>query len=92
MLAEYGAVLARRGTADTVVLTVLDPLGEDATATFLLDSGAVLMVESTHSTIPEPDNAEAIAVMRERIDRLESPPTAHPMTEPIPDYYEDLDP
>lgn len=37
-------------------------------ATFVLNSGTVLMAESSNSALPEPDNTEAVAYLRERLD------------------------
>lgn len=46
------------------------------------------MAESTHSSITEPDNAEAVRVMREKRMALSSAPLAEPMAFHIPDTLE----
>jgi len=70
LLLEYAAALARTSDADTVDISAISSDGDEVIATFLLDAGAPLMAETTNSTLPEPDNAEAIAYMRERMQRL----------------------
>jgi hypothetical protein len=37
------------------------------TVGFLLNGGTVLLVESSTSTLPEPDNGEAVAYLRGRL-------------------------
>jgi hypothetical protein len=78
---EYAAALARSGDADTVTLTAYGADGDKVEATLLLDQGAPFMGESTHSDLPEPDNSEAVAYMKHRLDLLESPPHAVPLAE-----------
>lgn len=90
-LTEYSALLAKHGSADTVTLTAFGADGEDVEATFVLDQGTILMAETTHSSIPEPDNAEVVREMREKMMRLSSPPVAVPSDETMPTNYEDLD-
>lgn len=90
LLLEYAALLADRRKADTVDIIGIEPNGNEVTATFLLDTGAPLMAESTNATMTPPDNAEAIAYMRERIMLLSSPPAVRPENETMPTNYEDL--
>ena len=65
ILLEYAAFLANGRMADTVMLSAYSITGEDVTATLLLNEGATIMAESTHSSLPEPDNEAAVAHMRE---------------------------
>jgi hypothetical protein len=90
-LTEYSALLAQHGHADTVTLKAYGADGEDVEATFVLDQGTILMAETTHSSIPEPDNSEAVRDMREKGMRLSSPPPVTPSDETMPANYEDLD-
>jgi hypothetical protein len=90
-ITEYSALLAKHGSADTVTLSAFGADGDDVEATFVLDQGTVLMAESTHSSIPEPDNAEAVREMREKMMRLSSPAPVTPDDETMPGNYEDLD-
>lgn len=77
-LMEYAQLLADRGRADTVELRAYNADGQEVTATFLLDTGAPLMAETANASMVEPDNAEAISRMREKLARLASPRSAHP--------------
>ncbi|MDH2443354.1 hypothetical protein QDR37_05285 [Amnibacterium sp. CER49] len=62
-LAEYAAHVARLGSGDTVQLRAIGVDGDEVVATFVLNSGTALTLESTHSVLPEPDNADAVAYM-----------------------------
>jgi hypothetical protein len=81
LLLEYAATLADSNSADTVQIRAFGVDGDEVLATFLLSDGIDLMAESTHSPLPEPDNAEAIEHMRARMAAAanhtsESKPTA----------------
>jgi hypothetical protein len=75
---EYAVLLADRGRADSIDLRAYNSDGQEVVATFLLDAGTPLMAETANSSMPEPDNDDAISLMRERIARLESPRAALP--------------
>jgi hypothetical protein len=89
-ITEYAAALARHGSADTVTLAAYGADGADVEGTFVLGQGTVLMAETTNSSIPEPDNADAVMQMREKIMRLTSPNPAQPDDETMPTHYDDL--
>lgn len=91
ILLEYASVLADKGRADTVELQAMGPDGNEVTVTFLLDSGATLMSESTNASITLPENREGIRYMREKVMQLSSPPPVRPDDETMPQNYEDLD-
>lgn len=91
VLMEYAALLAHLGDADKVDVRAITSEGAETVATFLLDPGANLMAESATVQVEEPDNAEAIAYMRSRIELLTNPPAATPDTEVWPEYIDDLD-
>ncbi|MBF4567487.1 hypothetical protein ITJ57_01810 [Plantibacter sp. VKM Ac-2880] len=74
-LLEYAALLARAGDADSVSVTAYSGDGQTVEATFLLDAGAPLMCETTHSTMNEPDNAIPLSYLREQIALRSSPPS-----------------
>jgi hypothetical protein len=80
MLIRYSALLAEKGHADAISLSVIGNDGDAAVASFVLGTGTNLMATSTNSTIVEPDNREGIDNMRAKIDLLESPPAAEPDT------------
>jgi hypothetical protein len=83
-ITEYAALLAQHHSADTVTLSAFGADGDDVEGTFVLGQGTVLMAESTHSSIPEPDNTDAVAQMREKIRRLTSPHPAQPDDDVLP--------
>jgi hypothetical protein len=76
LLIEYAALLGTHSRADSVELRAVSGDGDEVVATFLLNQGVALMAETTRSSLPEPDNSEAEAYMRERIQRIISPPAA----------------
>jgi hypothetical protein len=65
-LIAYGTALADTGRADQVTLSVLD--GGDAVheVTFVLSRGMNLSSESSAFTLPEPDNADVVAMLEDR--------------------------
>ena len=77
LLLEYAAALARNNTAEPLHFTAMNSEGE-VRASFLLGPASQLTVVETHSHLPAPDNAEAEAVMRDRIREL-SFPVPHPV-------------
>lgn len=77
LVIEYAAALARNGGADTVDIVAYGADGDQVTALLLLDEGAPLMAESTHSDLPEPDNDAAAAYVRQHLNAL-SPPASSP--------------
>jgi hypothetical protein len=89
-LTEYSAALARAGSADTVTLAAYGPDGSDTEGTFVLNQGTVLMTETISSSIPEPNNADVVARMREAIMRLRSPSPVQSDADPTPLDYDEL--
>ena len=79
MLVEYAALLGQRQTADDVHLRAYGDDGDPVDVIFLLNAGTSLMVESSESRVPEPDNAEGLEYMRQRIEAINSPPNVQPM-------------
>ena len=71
-LVRYAAVLGSTSSADSVSIRSIGVDGEEVEATFLLNSGTVMMVESTTSSLPEPDNTDALHYMGDQISRRES--------------------
>jgi hypothetical protein len=72
-LLRYAALIARLGSGDAVTLRAIGVDGEDVTVSFLLNSGTVILAESTFSNLPEPDNSEQIEYMKSRIAGFEGP-------------------
>lgn len=77
LIVEYAALLAHTRDGDTVTLHVINSDGNEAEATFLLDTGAPLMAETVNTSVPEPDNSDAEDYMREQLLwRADSSPAA----------------
>jgi len=74
LLMEYAALLARQGSADTIEVQAIGDDGDTVTVTFLLNSGTVLLAETSTAAFQEPDNSAAIEYIRASIDRIENPP------------------
>ncbi len=81
LLATYAAALADRGRADTVTVKGLSDDGNEVEATFVLDAGTNLMIETTNSKVPGPEDAEGLRQLKEKIAALEASEAAHPFTD-----------
>jgi hypothetical protein len=68
-LLEYAAVLASEARGDTVEIHAIGSDGDEVTATFLLGPGVTMMAESSHTNLPEPDNAAALEYIRQARQR-----------------------
>ena len=90
-LIAYATALAIARTADSVQINALGTEGEPVVATFLLDTGAPLMVETSPSTLDEPDNDEATAYMIQRTEQLTSPKSVSPEDPAASDDIQHLD-
>lgn len=90
-LTEYGAVLARHSSADTVHLNVIALDGREVSATFVLGPGSTLMAESSTSGEAEPDNTRAEKYMRDRMADFDIIPRAFPIDAEAPSFIEELD-
>lgn len=75
-LLEYARVLTHAHGVDAVTLRCLGADGDTVEASFLLNGHTSLLVESTNSNIQPPDNAEAVAEIRDRIHALLRPVSA----------------
>lgn len=71
LLVRYASLLGKVGSADHVVIRSIGIDGEEVEADFLLNSGTVMMTESTHSALPEPDNSDALTYIRDRLEHYE---------------------
>lgn len=76
-LMRFAALTARTNGGDAITLRAIDVSGEEVRATFLLNSGTVMVSESSRSTLPEPDNDEVAAYMTERLESVEYFPVLH---------------
>ncbi len=69
-LLEYAAALAQHSSADTLVIRVLGPDGNEESTELLLTQSTMMTAVSTRSQLQEPDNIAAIVTMRERMSAL----------------------
>lgn len=91
LLLEYAALMAANGHADTVNVRAFGADGQEVVATLLLNNGAPIMAETSHTSMVEPDNAEALEYMRERITLMTSPRLVGTLDDPLPPQADDLD-
>ncbi|MCU1473003.1 hypothetical protein [Amnibacterium sp.] len=71
VLVRYATLLGKMNSADNVIIRSIGIDGEEVEANYLLNSGTVMMTESTRSTLPEPDNADAQSYMEDRLQHYE---------------------
>ena len=76
VLTEYAAHVADQGIGDRVRLNAISSDGDEVIATIVLSTGTTLLTETSHNSLPEPDNAEVIDYMRRRIALITNPPHA----------------
>jgi hypothetical protein len=79
LIIEYTVLLAKRSDADSVTINAYGADGNEVSATLLLDQGAVVIAETSHNSLPEPDNQNAESYLRNRIDALTTASTAQPL-------------
>jgi hypothetical protein len=79
VLLEYAAALTTAGQGDKIDLAAHSGDGDEIIASFVLGEGVSIMAETTTSTAPEPQNAEAIAYMRERTAEISAARRAVPI-------------
>jgi hypothetical protein len=71
LLIRYAALLGKVNSADSISVRSIGIDGEIVEAQFLLNSGSVMMAESTHSALPEPDNRDAVQYIEDQLGRYE---------------------
>src|ERR1700712_3832141 len=77
-LLEYAALLTDEESGDTIKVSAISSDGDEVTASFLVGPGVSMMAESTHSSLPEPDNTDAVEYMKEAMMRARVRPTVVP--------------
>ena len=77
-LVEYTALLGAAQSADSVRLRAVGQDGNEADVDFVLNASTNLLSESTNATMEPPENAEAVAYMRDKIELLRNPPSIQP--------------
>jgi hypothetical protein len=76
LLTRYAALLADQGGGDRVELRAFSDDGDEVSVTIVLSSGTTIVAESSHNRLPEPDNADAVAYLSDRIALMTDPPQA----------------
>jgi hypothetical protein len=89
-LLEYAAFLTTAAQGDTVEMRAIGTDGDEVTASFLLGPGVTMMTESTHTTLAEPENAEAIAYMAAAQSEAAIRTVGHPLTDEVLPPLEDM--
>jgi hypothetical protein len=79
LIIEYTVLLAKKSDADSVTVNAYGADGNEVSATLLLDQGAVVVAESSHNSLPEPDNQTAESYLRGRINAMTVASTAQPL-------------
>jgi hypothetical protein len=79
VLMEYAVLLGRTGSADAVTISALDANGSRHDVSFLIGPATMMTAGSADSESPEPDNGEAIALIKERMRQLRTDPIAIPV-------------
>ena len=90
LLVQYAAVLADSRSGDSVKVRGISGEGNEVVAHYLLDTGAPLMAETTHSTLPEPDNDEVVDYMRRKLREFSSPSPVASREDPIQHEYDEM--
>lgn len=68
LLLAYAALVAQVRRGDHVSVRAIREDGDEVEVGVLLNSGSVLVIESSTSPLPEPDNTAAIAYMTAQLD------------------------
>jgi hypothetical protein len=76
VLIDYTAALASAKLGDSVTVNAIGADGDAVKAMLLLDTGAPVMAETTHSDLPEPDNDAVVEYMKLKTLELEPPRAA----------------
>jgi hypothetical protein len=82
LLLDYAALVAQLGRGDSVRMRAIGVDGEAVTVGFLLNSGTTMLIESSASTLSEPDNAVVVEHLRARL--AEYDPTLQVSEWPVP--------
>ena len=66
-LMAFARFVAREGGAEIAALRVINPEGNTVEASFLLNGGTAIMVETADAPLEEPDNGDTVARLRAKI-------------------------
>lgn len=81
LLLEYAVELAKRGDADVVTIRALSSDGNEVAASFVLDSGTVLMAETANTSAQPPKDPNAVGYLRSQVERLRAVPASGPLSD-----------
>ncbi|WP_152607165.1 hypothetical protein [Clavibacter michiganensis] len=73
VMMEWSAALASDGAAEALVVAAISGDGDDVLATFQIGAGSPVMVETSSTTLPEPDNAGVVDRLRTLLERRATP-------------------
>lgn len=76
LLVEYSALLGAAQSADSVRVRAVGQDGNEVDVDLVLNSATNIVSESTNSAMQPPENADAVAYMRTRIEIIRNPPEA----------------
>ncbi|MFS0866385.1 hypothetical protein AB3M83_03500 [Microbacterium sp. 179-B 1A2 NHS] len=82
-LVEYATLLGAAHSADSVRIRAIGTDGNEVEADFVLNQATNLMSESTTADMEPPENTDAVAYMRGRIEILRNGVPAHPADDPV---------
>jgi hypothetical protein len=81
LIVDYAAALANNGKADTVEVRAFGSDGDEVLATLLLGQGAPVMIETSNTSMIEPDNDGVVGYLRERLAAADEAPAAQPVVD-----------
>ena len=71
LVAEYAVLLGRVQSADSITMNAISHDGDAVNATVVLNWASNVIVETTTSAQPEPENTAAEAYLRKRLEHYE---------------------
>jgi hypothetical protein len=77
-LVDYAVLLARTNSADSIDMNALSTKGEPKVLTLVIGPATMMTLASADDSNPEPDNTDALVIMRERMRIIQSPPVTLP--------------
>lgn len=91
LIVDYAVAIASSGKADKIELRGYGADGDEVVGSFVLNSGTILMAETVHTSIPDPDNSAAVEYMRAKLARFSSPPMVQPSDSDYSEHLSALD-
>ena len=91
LLVAYCTALANAQKADSVEVHGYSATGEEVAASFVFTTGSSLMAETVHTSMPAPDNTEAIEHMQVGLLKLRDQAVIIPDDSTPPNAYVEFD-